>query len=127
MHLKLGSRVCVAIARSHVPTHGIGTKSQQHLEEQELDSNFSSSFELGSKLMDKSRDMYGHMGNKEHGKGAETSHVNATPSYQMDFNTKLKLDYTSTWGTEIYHNLLQRYVYKIGKCLTPFEKTNWVN
>ena len=45
----------------------------------------------------------------------------------MDFNVKLKFDYTNAWGTKIYNDLMQRHVYKIGKCLTPFEKLSWVN
>ena len=49
------------------------------------------------------------------------------PIFQMDFNVKLKFDYTNAWGTEIYHDPMQRHVYKTGKCLMPFEKLSWVN
>ena len=51
-----------------------------------------------------------------------TSHVEATPSYQLEFNIKLKYDYTNAWGADIYHDSMQRQVYKMADCPTPFEK-----
>ena len=45
----------------------------------------------------------------------------------MEFNIKLKYNYTNAWDAEIYHDPMQRQVYKMVDCPTPFEKSPWVN
>ena len=71
--------------------------------------------------------MYGHASRREPQENIGTSQVDATPSYQLEFNTRLKYDYTNAWGAEIYHDPMQRQVYKIANCPTPFEMTPWFN
>ena len=45
--------------------------------------------------------MYNYDGHHEPEKDVGTSQVDASPSYQMEFNIKLKYDYTNAWGAEI--------------------------
>ena len=42
--------------------------------------------------MSGSGDMYDQMGPHEQAEGVGTSQVDATPSFQLDFNTRLKFD-----------------------------------
>ena len=72
--------------------------------------------------MSGSSDMYHNGGLHEPNREVGTSHVDATLSYQLEFNIKLKYDYTNDWGAEIYHDLIQRQVYKTADCPTLFEK-----
>ena len=72
-------------------------------------------------------DMYYKGGLHEPKREVGTSHIDATPSYQLEFNIKLKYDYNNAWGAEIYHDPMQRQVYKTTDCQTPFKKAPWVN
>ena len=93
MHLRSGGRVGVVVkAPSHAPTQGSGTQSRIAQEEQEIEINYSSS-SFESESMSGSGDMYDQTGLHNQAKDVGTSQVDATPSYQLDFNIKLKYDY----------------------------------
>ena len=74
-----------------------------------------------------SGDMYHNGGLLEPDREVGTSHGDATQSYQLEFNIKLKYNYTNAWGAEIYHDPMQRQVYKTTDCPTPFKKGPWFN
>ena len=109
MHLRSGSRVVVVKAPSCAPTQGSGTQSQVAQEEQEIEVNYSSS-SSESKSMSGSGDMYEQTGLHDQARDVGTSQVDATPSYQLDFDIKLKYNYTNAWEAEIYHDPMQRQV-----------------
>ena len=71
--------------------------------------------------------MYHNGGLHEPEREVGTSQVDATPNYQLEFNIKHKYDYTNAWGAEIYHDPMQRQVYKTADCPNPFEKAPRVN
>ena len=71
--------------------------------------------------------MYDLTGWQEQARDAGTSNIDATPSYQLEFNIKLRYDYTNDWGAKIYHDPMQRQVYKMVECPTRFEQSPWVN
>ena len=106
MHLRLGSRVGIAKAPSRAPTQGNGTQAKIAQEEHEIDPIYFSSFE--SKSMSGSGNMYDRTDQQEHARDVGTSNIDATQSYQLDFNIKLKYDYTNAWGAKIYHDPMQR-------------------
>ena len=125
MHLRLGNRLGIGKAPLRAPTQGSGTHPPISQEEQDIEVGNSSSFE--SESMSGSGNMYNYDGHRKPKKDVGTLQVDATPSYQMEFNIKLKYDYTNAWGAEIYHDPMQRQVYKMADCPTPFEKAPWVN
>ena len=93
MHLRSGNRLGIGKAPLLAPTQGSGTHPRIAQEEQEIEVGNSSSFE--SKSMSGSSDMYNYDGHHEPEKDVGTSQVDATPSYQMEFNIKLKYNYTN--------------------------------
>ena len=121
----MGSRLGIGKAPSLATTQGSETHPRIALNEQEIEGSYSSSSETES--MSGSGDMYYKGGLHEPEREVGTSLVDATPSYQLEFNIKLKFDYTNAWGAEIYHDPMQRQVYKTADCPTPFEKAPWVN
>ena len=125
MHLRSDNRLGISKAPLHAPTQGSGTHPRISQEEQEIEVGNSSSSE--SESMSGSGDMYNYEGHHEPEKDVRSLQVEATPSYQMELNIKLKYDYTNAWGVEIYHDQMQRQVYKTVDCPTPFEKSPWVN
>ena len=125
MHLQLGSRLGIGKAPSLATTQRSETHPRIALNKQEIEGSYSSSSE--SESMSGSGDMYNNGGLHEPEREAGTSQVDATPIYQLEFNIKLKYDYTNAWGAEIYHNPMQRQVYRTVDCPTPFEKAPWVN
>ena len=126
MHLRSGSRVGLDRAPSRAPTQGSRTQSRFAQEEQEIEANYSStSFE--SESMSGSGDMYDQLGPHEQAHDEGTSQVDATPSFQLDFNMRLQYDYTNVYGAEIYHDPMLRQVYKSAECPTPFERSPMVN
>ena len=126
MHLRSGSRVGIAKAPSLAPTQGSGTQARKVSEEQEIDL-VDSSTSSESDSMSESGDIYDPMGQHDQAQDVGTSNIDTTPSYQLEFNIKLRYDYTNDWGAEIYHDPMQRQVYKTAECPTPFEQSPWVN
>ena len=126
MHLRSGNRLGIARAPSRAPTQGSGTQSRIAQDEQEIEAAYSST-SSESESMSGSSDMYDQGGPREQAQGVGTSQVDATPSFQLDFNTRLKFDYTNVFGAEIYHDPMQRQVYKTADCLTPFEQSLMAN
>ena len=126
MHLRSGSRVGLDRAPSRAPTQGSRTQSRVAQEEQEIEANYSST-SSESKSMSGSGDMYDQPGPQEQARDVGTSQVNATPSFQIDFNMRLQYDYTNVYGAEIYHDPMLRQVYKSVECPTPFKKSPMVN
>ena len=125
MHLRSGHRLGIGKPSSLATTQGSKAQPQIAQREQEIDVDNSSSSESDS--MSGLGNMY-HLDKRYEPKNdVGTSQVDATPSYQMEFNIKLKYDYTNAWGAEIYHDPMQRQVYKTADCPTPFEKAPWVN
>ena len=106
MHLRSGSRLGIGKTPSLVTTQGSETHPQKALNKQEIKGSYSSSSETES--MSGSGDMYHNGGLHEPEREIGTSHVDANPSYQLEFNIKLKYDYTNAWGVEIYHDSMQR-------------------
>ena len=102
MHLRSGSRLGIGKAPSLATTQGSETQPRRALNKQEIEGSYSSSSE--SKSMSGSSDMYNNGGFHEPEREVGTSQVDATPSYQLEFNIKLKCDYTNAWGAEIYHD-----------------------
>ena len=126
MHLRSGNRLGIARAPSRAPTQGSGTQSRRAQDEQEIEAAYSST-SSESKSMSGSGDMYDQGSPQERAHGVGTSQVDAIPSYQLDFNTKLKFNYTNVFGAEIYHDPMQRQVYKTTECPTPFEQSLMAN
>ena len=125
MHLWSGYRLGIGKPSSLAMSQGSEAQPQIAQREQEIEVGNSSSFESNS--MSELGDMYHFDKCHEPDSNVSTSQADATPSYQMEFNIKLKYDYTNAWDAEIYHDLMQRQVYKTNNCLTPFEKSPWVN
>ena len=92
--------------------------------EKEIETIYSSS--TNSDSMSESGDMY-HEGIPDQMKEPGTSRLVDPPSYQLEFNIKLKYDYTNAWGVEIFHDPMLRHVYKTADCPTPFEQFPRVN
>ena len=126
MHLRLGSRLGRTRAPSRAPTQGSGTQFETTQDEQEIEATYSPT-SSESDSMSGSGDMYDQMGPHEQAGGVGTSQVDATPSFQLDFNTRLKYDYTNVYGAEIYHDPMLRQVYKTAEHLTPFEQSLMAN
>ena len=93
MHLRSGHVLGIGKAPSLATTQGSKTQPRISQREQEIEVDNSSSFESDS--MSGSGDMYNFDKRYEPEKGVGTSQVDATPSYQMEFNIKLKYDYTN--------------------------------
>ena len=93
MHLRSGNRLGIGKAPSRTPSQGSGTHPWIAQEEQEIEVGNSSCFEFES--MSGSGNMYNYDGHHKPEKDVGTSQVDATPSYQMEFNIKLKYDYTN--------------------------------
>ena len=96
MHLRSGSRLGIGKAPSLVTTQGSETHPRIALNKQEIEGSYSSSSETES--MSGSGNMYYKGGLQEPEREVGTLHVDATPSYQLEFNIKLKYDYTNAWG-----------------------------
>ena len=93
MHLQSGSRLGIGKAPSLATTQGSETHPRIALNKQDIEGSYSSSSETES--MSGSGDMYNHGGLHEPKREVGTSHVEATPSYQLEFNIKLKYNYTN--------------------------------
>ena len=106
MHLRSGSRLGIGKAPSLATTQGSETHPRIAINKQEIEGSYSSSFEIES--MKGSGNMYNNGGLHEPEREVGTSRVDATPSYQLEFNIKLKYDYTNAWVAEIYHDPMQR-------------------
>ena len=101
MHLRSGNRVRLDSAPSRAPTQGSKTQSRVAQEEQEIEANYSST-SSESKSMSGLGDMYDQLGPQEQAQDVGTSQVDATPSFQLDFNMRLQYKYTNIYGAEIY-------------------------
>ena len=93
MLLRSGSRLGIGKAPSLVTTQGSETHPRIALNEQEIEGSYSSSSETES--ISGSGNMYYKGGLRELEREVGTSLVDATPSYQLEFNIKLKFDYTN--------------------------------
>ena len=80
-------------APSLATTQGSETHPRIALNKQEIEGSYSSFSEMES--MSGSGNMYNIGGLHEPEMEVGTSHVDATPSYQLEFNIKLKYDYTN--------------------------------
>lgn len=69
--------------------------------------------------MEESHGMHDDLKNMDIWKGAITLDFVFPPSFQMDYNIKLEFDFANSLRSEIYHDLMEKYVYKIGKIHLP--------